>query len=295
MSKSILGAVSSGRTQLGQRIVLAGAEKVGKTTLGCGAPGVLLVPLEQGYASMSVSKTPMLTTWLEVMQLCEELRAAALARRIGPGTSILWDSGTALERLVHDYVIAKDSNYKPGNPAALTMATALGGYGKAYPVANQEFERWTRYADELTFYGVNTIMTCHVFASAMIDPQHGEYNSWDLLLHSPKNQKEYGKREFITQWADMIGFLHEPIFVTKNADGKGPNLAVSSGQGRQLAVDRKPTWVAGNRYNLTGLIPIPKPPENVELTPAQLAASWNALAAPIYNASGVDLWNRARG
>lgn len=280
MNNSILGAVTHGRTQSGQRIVIAGPEKVGKTTLACGAPGALLVPLEIGYASQTVTKTPELHTWEAVGQLCEELRQAAIAKRIGPGFSVIWDSATALERLIHEAVLRKDNQYKPGNPAGLTLNSALGGYGKAYSVANEMFATWTRYCDELTRFGVNTIVTCHVFAAMVQDPQHGEFQQWDLQLHSPKNQKEYGKREFITQWADMIGFLHEPIFVMKAESGKGANRAVSANQGRQLAVDRQPAWVAGNRYGMTGLVPIP---------PVQ---SWNYLADAIYKSCGIDIYNR---
>jgi hypothetical protein len=58
-------------------------------------------------------------------------------------------------------------------------------------------------------------MDAHVFAAKMIDPAFGEFDSWDLLLHSPKNNKNYGKREMLTQWADLVGFLHEPFFITK--------------------------------------------------------------------------------
>jgi len=278
--QSILGGVTTGRTQVGQRIVIAGSEKMGKTTLACGAPGALLVPLEMGYAAMTVAKTPELHTWAAVSQLCEELRSAAIAKRIGPGTSIVWDSATALERLIHEATLQLDKAWKPGNPAGLTLNSALGGYGKAYSIANDMFAMWSRYADELTRYGVNTIVTCHVFPALVQDPQHGEFQQWDLLLHSPKNQKEYGKREFITQWADLIGFLHEPYFVMKSEDGKGPNRAVSSNQGRQLAVERQPQWVAGNRYGMTGLVAIPA------------AQGWNYLADAIYKTCGIDLYNR---
>lgn len=279
--QSILGGVTTGRTMLGQRLVIAGPEKVGKTTLACGAPGALLVPLEIGYASMTVPKTPELHTWEAVLQLCEELRQGAISKRIVGGSSIVWDSATALERLIHDATLRKDGSWKPGNPAGLTLNSALGGYGKAYSVANEMFAQWTRYADELTRYGINTIVTCHVFPALVQDPTHGEYSTWDLLLHSPKNQKEYGKREFMTQWADFIGFLHEPIFVMKSEGGKGPNRAVSSNQGRQIAVERTPNWVAGNRYNMTGLVPIPS------------HQGWNYLADAIYKASGIELYNRS--
>lgn len=278
---SILGGVTTGRTQVGQRIVIAGPEKVGKTTLACSAPNPLLVPLEMGFASMNVPKTATLDTWEQIEQLCEELRASAANNQIARNSTVIWDSGTALERAIHDKCLRMDKDWKPGNPAGLTMNSALGGYGKAYAIANEMFARWSRYMDELAFrYGINVVVTCHVFAATVKDPQHGEYNTWDLLLHSPKNEKEYGKREFITQWADLIGFFHEPIFLMKDGDSKGPARAVSSGQGRVLAVDRTPYWVAGNRYGMTGVVPIPQP------------LGWNYLAEAIYNCSGIDVYNR---
>ena len=36
------------------------------------------------------------------------------------------------------------------------------------------------------YYGINIVFTCHVFANLVVDPQVGEYSSWDLLLHSPE-------------------------------------------------------------------------------------------------------------
>jgi hypothetical protein len=277
---TILSQVKVGRSQAGQRIVIAGVEKVGKTTLACQAPGALLVPLEMGYATMNVAKTPLLENWEQIEALCLELIAAAKAGQIVKGSSIVWDSATALERAIHDKVLRTDSTYKAGNATGLTMESALGGYGKAYGIANDYFARWSRYMDELAVYGgINIIVTCHVFAAKVVDPAHGEYDTWDLLLHSPKNQKTYGKREFITQWADMIGFLHEPMFVVKAEKGQTLQRGVAGNQGRMLAVDRTPGWVAGNRYGLTGVIAIPP-------------VCWNHIADPIYKATGIDLWNR---
>lgn len=285
-----LAQVSSVVPSVGQRMVIGGTEKVGKTTLCSAAPGALLVPLEQGSGTIPVPKIPMLTTWEQIESFCEEVRAAAMAGRIARGSSLVWDSGTALERAIESYTIRSDPEYvKKGGK--VTMATAHGAYGKAYEVARATFEKWLRYQDELAFHGgINIIMTCHVFPSRVVDPAHGEYDTWDLLLHSPKNNKTYGMREYLTQWADLIGFFHEPMFVTKAAQGESLNKGTTINQGRVLAVDRQPAWVAGNRYGLTGTIRIP-PPE-----PGKIAVhSWNALANEIWNATQgrVDVWNRA--
>lgn len=291
---SILNQVSRGnKQQTGQRVVISGVEKIGKTTLACGAPNALLIPCEMDSVALNrYNHTPVIRSWSEVEQLCDELRTAAMRGGIPRGGSLVWDSGTALERFIHTDVLREDPQYikaydangvLKNNAKAVTMESALGGYGKAYSRANEKFESWLHRMDELAFNGgINIIVTCHVFAAKVVDPAHGEYDTWDLQLHSPKNQKTYGKREIITQWADCVGFLHEPMFVMKSEDNDKFSRGVSSNQGRVLAVDRTPGWVAGNRYGLTGSIPIPS------------NQGWNHFADAVYKASGIDLYNRAQ-
>lgn len=279
---SILDNVSHSSVATGLRIVVSGVEGVGKTTFACNAPDVLLVPLEAGFAGVSVSKVPMLEEFEHVMMLLEEIYEK---RKLGQFQykSIVFDSATALERMIHQAVLRSDPTYAVGNKKAMTMESALGGYGKAYTYANELFEKFIKQCDILAVWGgINIILTCHVFAARVVDPTAGEYDTWDLLLHSPKNQKTYGKREMLTQWADVVGFLHEPIFVTE-ADGKkgqSMNRGVSANQGRVLAVTRTPGYVAKNRFGLTNTISVPK------------VNSWNALAQEIYQSSGVDCYNR---
>lgn len=283
---SILEQTTSGVSNNGQRLLIAGVEKIGKTTLGCDAPNALLIPLEQGYAAQTCRRVPMLSYWEHVEQLAGELIAGAQDGSIPRGTSLVWDSATALERLIHDVVIRTDASYAEGNPRNVTMNSAHGGYGKGYHVANQKFAQWLGWMDQLTLYGINIVITCHVFAAEVIDPAYGPYNTWDILLHSPKNQKEYGKREMLTQWADLVGFLHEPIFISKTERGKGDNKeiilaqGVTQGKGRVLEIERAPAWVAGNRYGLTGAIAIPAD------------GGWNYIAQVIYDAKGIDLYKR---
>jgi len=274
---SILAQISNSKDRTGVRVVIAGVEKVGKTTLAASAPRALLIPLETGYSGVNIQKVPMLTDYDQVMQLFNEIYANLKAGQF-PFMSLVFDSGTALERLIHDKVLQRDPNWGKGNGKALTMEAALGGYGKAYQYANELFGNFLRWGDILaTEFGVNIIVTCHVFAAKIVDPTHGEYDSWDLLLHSPKNQKTYGKREMITQWADVVGFLHEPLYVTKTDN---VSQGFSANKGHVLGVARVPSYVAGNRYGITEAITIPK------------INGWNALAGAIYQSSGVDVYNR---
>lgn len=276
----ILDYVSNATPPTGLRAVIAGVEGVGKTTLGASAPRALLVPLEQGFGNVSINKTPMLESYGHTIMLLDEITASAQAGTF-PFKSLVFDSATALERQIHERVLMTDPTWAKGNRKALTMESALGGYGKAYQYANELFHGFLQRCDLLASNGgINIVLTCHVFAAKLIDPTAGEYDSWDLLLHSPKNQKSYGKREMLTQWADVIGFLHEPLYITKGSDKSGFNMGVSANKGRILAVNRTPSYVAKNRYGVNGEIQIPKD------------GGWNYLAHAIYQSSGFDCYNR---
>lgn len=275
----ILDYVSHSSKPTGIRVVISGVEKVGKTTLACSAPRALLVPLEQGFAGVHINKTPMLESFSELLMLLDEV-IAKLQQGQFPYQSLVFDSATALERLIHAAVLGSDPTFANNNKKALTMESALGGYGKAYQYANELFGNFLTRCDWIaTNCAVNIVLTCHVFAAKVIDPAFGEYDTWDLLLHSPKNQKAYGKREMMTQWADIVGFLHEPLFVSEDK-AKTLVKGVSANAGRILAINRTPGYVAGNRFGVIHDIQIPR------------EKGWNYLANEIYNSSGFDVFNR---
>lgn len=278
---SILASVNSSQTPNGVRAVVAGVEKVGKTTFAVSAPRALLIPLEDGYAGVTVMKTPKLEQYSHVIGLLDEIIQSCAAGTFAY-QSLVFDSATALEKLIHQQVLATDPTFAAGNKKALTMESALGGYGKAYQYANELMGVFLARCDILAqHYRINIVLTCHVFAAEVIDPMSGKYDSWDLLLHSPKNQKTYGKREMVTQWADIIGFLYEPMFIVKDGD---MNKGVTANKGRVMAVNRAPSYVAGNRFRMVADIPVPAP------APKQHA--WNFLAKAIHDCSGTDYFNR---
>lgn len=275
----ILDYVNHSSQPTGIRAVISGVEKVGKTTLACSAPRALLVPLEQGFAGVSINRTPMIETFFDLLTVLDEV-IVKLQQGSFAYSSLVFDSATALERLIHTAVLKADPQFVNNNKKALTMESALGGYGKAYQYANELFSGFLNRCDWIAVHGpLNIVLTCHVFAAKVIDPAFGEYDTWDLLLHSPKNQKAYGKREMLTQWADLIGFLHEPLFISEDKS-KILVKGVSANAGRVLAVNRTPGYVAGNRFGVT---------HDIQISHLK---GWNNLAFEIYNSSGLDYFNR---
>jgi len=281
---SLYGSVTTGVTRSGLRIVLGAQEKMGKTTMGAGAPGVLLVPLEVGYAGVSVAKTPIIQGYDLLWSFLTDTEAWCAAAVAGtapayPYQSLFFDSGTGLERILTAEVIKRDPLSARGGKQTITLNSAHGGYGKGPAMLLDLFAKVLESFDRLSQYGVNIIMSCHVFSSKIMDPTAGEYDSWDLLLSSPKNNKTYGPRELVTQWADVVGFLYDPIFVS---EGEKLAKAMTQGKGRVLGLSRTPSYVAGNRFQITGEFPVPAPPVN----------GWNVLAKAIYDQTQIDVWTR---
>jgi hypothetical protein len=267
------------------RIVIGAQEKMGKTTLGSGAPGVLLVPLEVGFAGVTCAKTPMVQTYDELLNFLRETEQWCTAAKAGqapayPYQTLFFDSATGLERILTAEVISRDPLSQRGGKKTITLASAHGGYGKGPAMLLDEFNAVLQSLDRLSqTHGLNIVMSCHVFSSKVMDPTAGEYDCWDLLLSSPKNNKTYGPRELLTQWADIVGFLYDPIFVNQ---GEKLSQAMSQNKGRVLGLSRTPAYVAGNRFGIIGEVPIPPPP----------AISWNVLAKALYDQTGIDIWTR---
>lgn len=276
---SILGNIQTTSPNMGTRVVIFAAEKMGKTTFACGAPDCLLVPFEQGYGGVKVPYLPLMTEYQHVLAMQAEIVAAAQAGTF-PFKTLVFDSATALETLIHRHTMALDKAMV--NNKAASMEIAHGGYGKAYGVANMLFKDFLAWCDMLAINAkINIVFTAHAFASKVKDPLAGEYDSWDILLHSPKDMRTYGKREIITQWADNVLFLHEPMTVMKS---DGVNKGTSMGQGRVLGIERQASYTAGNRYGMRGTIALPAPPAN----------AWNYFADSLFKASGIDLYNRVQ-
>lgn len=256
---SLFDILEEGTSQHGLRVVLAGVEKIGKTTLAASAPNAILIPAEVGYGNVKIRRVPMLQCWENLIDYvndvtikCQECASQGIPL---PVSTLIFDSATAIERLLHDYTLRTDPNF---GKKKLTMESAHEGYGRAYSVAKDTFDAFLKTLDDLAVYGgINIIFTCHVFAAKVVDPTAGEYDFWDLLLHSPKNMKTYGVRELLTQWVDVLGFLYSPIAIGSDPKTK-VKLATDLGLGRVLGLSRTPNYIAGNRFGIEGEIQIPK-------------------------------------
>jgi hypothetical protein len=274
-------ALTTESKQEGLRLIAAGIEGIGKTTLLASAPKPVFIALEKGYVDVDREKVAIIpmhdATYTDLIELFGELSELVMA-----GTfeyqSIVVDSLSALERIIHTHVIALDPVSRT-NPK-LTMLSAHNGYGNAYNVSNTIWQDTLKWLDFFADNGINICCSCHVFTNLERDTISAtEFHFTDALLHSPKSSKSFGSRELVTQWCDIFGMLYTSK--TPVGMGSGMNTAdIDREQGVTLGVVQNARFRSKNRFGLERDITITK------------NDGWNCIAKAIYDSKGSDYFSK---
>src|SRR5688572_21053761 len=81
-----LGAVTRGRVDKPQRIVLYGTEGIGKSTFAADAPSPIFIPSEAGTEHLDVARFPLVESWRDVLDALDELRGEHTYRTVAIDT-----------------------------------------------------------------------------------------------------------------------------------------------------------------------------------------------------------------
>ena len=244
----------------GMRMILAGAEGVGKTQMLSSAPKPILLAIEKGYANVDLEKVDVveINSYIDYLNVLAELSELVTAG-IMPYESIITDSISALERCINEYVMSLDPTAKS---VTSTMISCHGGFAKAHGIATKEFEKVITWIDWFRSNSINSLMTCHIFADTIKDSDFGmEIPFQELLIYSPKRSNNYGARELLSQLCDCIGYM--------TADSK-------SKEGRKIMLETtmNDRNRAKNRYSITESLVIPK------------ESGWNVFAQKVFENKG---------
>ena len=237
-----------GKIKKPPRIVIYGAEGVGKSTIASEAPNPFFLQTEDGLDEIGPDRLDLITT---MEQLSEQF--GFLFNEPHEYKTVVLDTADWLELLIWRYLADQDGKD--------SIEKYDGGYGKGYTKAADVFgavlSRFQRLRDER---GMAIIILAHSKIEKVDDP---ESTSFDR--HSPRLQKHAQAR--LVEWADAVLFAHVPILTITDKQksfGKERSMALKSND-RKLRCIGSPSCVAKNRFGL---------PEELEL-------SWSALSAAL--------------
>lgn len=215
-------------------ILLHGEPGIGKTTLACGAPDVIVIPTEHGLGSNEVAAFPVVTTYAEFESAITTLLTAE-----HPYRTVVVDSVSALSPIV-DAHVAKNNNVE-------SLADIAYGKGRVY--ATSEWDRLRAGLRKLNARGIAVILIGHTEGAKIDPPDADPYTRYDLAL-------EKNARAVLVQEADVIGHCRFKTFVrtetTSKGKAKGPGKAGATG--RIVQLENSPSGLAKSRYSLkTGI------------------------------------------
>ena len=217
--------ISNGRIARAQKVVLYGSEGIGKSTLAAMFPNSLFIDTEGGTAHMDVRRIAKPGTWVELMDILNEVSMT-------PDIcgSLVIDTADWAEQLAVSHVCAK---YKKAGLEDF-------GYGKGHTYLAEEFTPFFRALDRIIGAGIHVVVTAHAKMRKFEQPDEmGAYDRWEMKL-----SKQVAP--LFKEWCDMLLFLNYQTYVvtTENKSTK------AQGGKRVIYTSHHPCWDAKNRHGL---------------------------------------------
>ena len=139
--------------------IIYGPPGIGKTTFGASAPHSIIVDCENGAGAIRCSRTPYLSTWLEISQWL-----MAIEREEHPYRTLVVDSIDWLLRRVEEHVSGSTGKLDQ------TLNRSHGGYGNGKQVMrNHVYQTLLPQLDRIVNRGIAVILLAHAQRSEITD------------------------------------------------------------------------------------------------------------------------------
>jgi hypothetical protein len=218
------------------RILTYGVAGVGKTTFATSAPGVVVVPTEDGLGNIKVPHFPLAKGFDAVMEAL-----AALYTEAHDFKTVVVDSVDWLEPLVWQRA-CKDNGWG---------SIEEPGYGKGYVAA---LDLWRQYLEGLNALrderGMTVIQIAHTDIKRFDSPEHEPYDRYVIKLHARA-------AALLQEHSDVVLFANYRISTVKSDIGFNKKVTRALGSGeRVLYTAERPAFLAKNRYGLPDMLPL---------------------------------------
>lgn len=233
---SLLNSVTTGKRVKPIAVLLHGIHGIGKSTFGANSNKPIFVGPEEND-ELDAPRFPKVTSW---GQLTDQL--TSLLKEKHDYKTLVLDTADTLEQVAQKEILS-------GKDAAKTMATAMGGYGKAYEKMRDMFiDLRDSYLIPLReINGMNIIVLAHSERVQIEDPiTNTSYTKWETAIHKKC-------KPVIEDWVSAILFATYENYKTERADGK--EVAIGDGE-RVVFAEERPSHIAKNRFKLEYEFPL---------------------------------------
>lgn len=217
--------ITKGRIQRAQKVVIYGAEGIGKSSLAAGFPAPLFIDTEGGTSHMDVRRIERPESWEELLAIVKEVAATPDICK-----TLVLDTADWAEQLIVRYLCAK---YKQNSIESF-------GYGKGYIYLGEEFTRLLDSFDKVLESGIHVVVTAHAKMRKFEQPDEmGAYDRWEMKL-----SKQVAP--LLKEWCDLLLFCNYQTYVVTSETNKQK----AQGGKRVMYTAHHPAWDAKSRADL---------------------------------------------
>lgn len=223
--------IESGLEKRPLKVVIYGAEGIGKSTFASQFPEPLFLDTEGGTSSLNIRRVKCGSSWEYLLSCVEEvIKDPSICK------TLVIDTADWAESLCSKFVCEK---YRKSNIEEF-------GFGKGYVYLQDEFSKLLTALDKLIEVGVNAVVTAHGKPRKFELPEEaGQFDRWEMKL-----TKQVAP--LLKEWCDMLLFCNYKTYVVTTEN----NTKKAQGGKRVIYTSHHACWDAKNRYGL---------PEELEL------------------------------
>ena len=138
--------ITKGKINRAQKVVIYGAEGIGKSSLAACFPDPLFIDTEGGTAQMDVRRIDKPQSWEELLAIVQEVAVTPDVCK-----SLILDTADWAEQLIVSFLCTK---YKQNSIESF-------GYGKGYTYLAEEFTKLLNAFDRVITADIHVVVTAH--------------------------------------------------------------------------------------------------------------------------------------
>lgn len=239
VAEDLLAGIKKGRIKKPPMYLIYGPEGEGKTKLASEAPAVLFQDHEASSDHLDVARLPKAKDWTHA-----QAQLDALAKQKHAYTTLTIDTLDWLEPTLWSDICKRQG--------VKSIELASGGYGKGFETAISEGWRpMLARLDALREKGMTIVLLAHSKSAEFNDPAAtSAYQRYQPDLQDGKN---YSAMRFWAAACDAVLFLgRDTTVLGKDGSARGMDDGT-----RFLYTERRPSWMAKNRWGLPEKIALP--------------------------------------
>lgn len=223
--------INSGIIPGAKKIVLYGAEGIGKSTFASKFRDPVFIDTEGSTKNMDVKRFDAPTKWADLLEAIKYVKANPDCCK-----TLILDTADWAEMFCIKYTCEKGG----------VNGIEDFGYGKGYTYTQENFKKLLDALSGIIDLGIDVVVTAHAKMRKFEQPDEmGAYDRWEMKLSK-------GVAPMLKEWADMVLFANYKTFVIE--DDKTKSKKAQGGK-RVMYTTHNPCWDAKNRYGLDDCLP----------------------------------------